>query len=114
MSATKNEPVGRSYPPVLLAVVVSLLLLLAVASVGSYRDLAAARQRQELLEIKIEATRARNEELARRIRRLQDDPAAIERLAREQYRMMRPGDVVVVLPEEPTVSTTSSPSPNDS
>jgi cell division protein FtsB len=91
-----------------LAVVVSLLLLLAVASFGSYRDLAAARQRQQLLEAKIEATRARNEELAQRIRRLQKDPGAIERLAREQYRMMRPGDVVVVLSEEPAASTSSS------
>lgn len=114
MSDTNPEPEKRSYPPVLVAVVVSLLLLLAIASFGSYRDLEAARQRQELLEGKIEATQRRNEELGQRIHRLQDDPAAIERLAREQYRMMLPGDVVVVLPEKPVVATAPAPSANDS
>lgn len=114
MSDTNPKPDSRSYPPVLLAVVVSLLLLLGIASFGSYRDLQAARQRQELLEGKIEATQRRNEELAQRIRRLQDDPAAIERLAREQYRMMLPGDVVVVLPEEPPIATVPASPPNDS
>jgi cell division protein FtsB len=66
------------------------------------------------LEGKIEATQRRSEVLALRIHRLQDDPAAIERLAREQYRMMLPGDVVVVLPEKPVVATAPAPSANDS
>ena len=114
MSDTNPQPGASSYPPVLVAVVVSLLLLLAIASIGSYRDLEAARQRQEMLEMRIEATQQSNEELALRVRRLQDDPAAIERLAREQYRMMRPRDVVVVLPEEPEVATAPAPPANDS
>ena len=91
----------RPYPPILVAVVVALLLLLAIAGFGSYRDLVAARQRQQILQTKIEATRARNAMLAEQTRRLQEDPGAIERLAREQYRMMRRGEVIVVLPEEP-------------
>jgi cell division protein FtsB len=95
----------RTYPPILVLVVVALLLLLGIASLGSYRDLQAAHQRQELLETKIEATRQRNRELSRRIQRLQDDPLAIERLAREHYGMMYPGDVVIVLPEEPPAVT---------
>jgi len=114
LSDTTTTADTRSYPPVLVAVVVSLLLLLAIAGFGSYRDLEAAHQRQELLEMKIETTRQRNEDLAQRIRRLQDDPAAIERLAREQYRMMRPGDVVVVLPDDPAVATVAVPPANDS
>jgi len=114
LSDTTTTADKRSYPPVLVAVVVSLLLLLAIAGFGSYRDLEAARQRQELLETKIEATQRRNEDLAQRVRRLQDDPAAIERLAREQYGMMRPGDVVVVLPEEPEAATLPAPPANDS
>jgi len=114
LSETAAPPRLRTYSPVLVVVVVSLLLLLAIASFGGYRDLEAARQRQELLEAKIEATRERNEELARRIQRLQDDPAAIERLAREQYRMMRPGDVVVILPEEPEVASPTARPPTGS
>lgn len=93
----------------LVAVVVALLLLLGIASLGSYRDLQAAQQRQELLETKIESTLQRNEDLARRIQRLQDDPLAIERLAREHYRMMHPGDVVIVLPEDRVEATVANP-----
>ena len=106
----------RKYPPVLAAVVVALLVLLGVASLGSYRDLQAAEHRQELLEEKIEASRKRNEALTRRIQRLQDDPLAIERLAREHYRMMYPGDVVIVLPEEPAPAsaTATVPQPQSS
>lgn len=104
MSEAESNSAARTYPPVLMVVVVALLLLLALGSLGSYRDMESARQRQEMLEAKIEATRSRNEVLALRIQRLQDDPAAIEELAREQYRMTRPGDVVIMLPEDPVKS----------
>ena len=109
MSNEKTPGSTRTYPPVLVAVVVALLLLLGIASLGSYRDLQAAQQRQELLETKIESTRQRNEDLTRRIQRLQDDPLAIERLAREHYRMMHPGDDVIELPEDPEEATVANP-----
>jgi cell division protein FtsB len=86
----------------LLALVVgSLLLLLGLAALGSYRDLSAARERKQTLQEEIRETRAENEELVRRIERLRSDPATLERLAREQYRMMRPDDLVIVIPEDP-------------
>lgn len=86
----------------MLALVVgSLLLLLGLAALGSYRDLSAARERKQTLQEEIRETRAENEELVRRIERLRSDPATLERLAREQYRMMRPDDLVIVIPEDP-------------
>lgn len=112
MSKSAKATQRRPYPPLLLTVVLLLLLVLAVASLGGYRDLVAARQRRELLETKIEATRLRNAELARRIDRLQHDPATLERVAREQYRMMRPEDVVILLPAQPE-SDVSSQSVSD-
>ncbi len=111
MSNEKVPDGNRTYPPVLVAVVVALLLLLGIASLGSYRDLQAAQERQDLLETKIESTLRRNEVRAQRIRRLQSDPLTIERLAREHYRMMHPGDVVIILPEEPTSPTATNPPP---
>ncbi len=109
MSNEKSPARQRSYPPLLVAVVVAVLVLLGVASLGSYRDLQAAQERQELLEEKIESTLQRNEELTRKIHRLQEDPLAIESLAREQYRMMYPDDVVIILPEEPSEATAEAP-----
>lgn len=101
MSRDAADARSKPIPSLLMAVVVSLLILLAIASLGSYRDLAAARDRQRSLQRRIEETRVRNGELADRIWRLQTDPAALERVAREQYRMIKPGDVVIVYPEEP-------------
>ena len=107
MSKSAKATQRRPYPPLLLTVVLLLLLVLAIASLGGYRDLVAARQRRELLETRIEATKLRNAELVRRIDRLQHDPAALERVAREQFRMMRPEDVVIILPAEPAIDAES-------
>ena len=76
-------------------------MLLAVAGLKGSRDLEAARERLDVLERRIQETRRRNQELKRSIQLLQDDPATLERLAREELGMVRPSDVVIVLPEEP-------------
>ena len=99
MNDDQTQSRKRSIPSILVGVVLSLLLLLAIASLGSYRDLAAAKSRQQYLEQRIEETQRTNEQLTGRIHSLQDDPASLERVAREQYRMQRPGDVVIIFPE---------------
>ncbi len=91
----------RPFPRLLALVVGCFLLLLGLAALSSYRDLAAARDRRQALQGEIQQTRAENDELVRRIERLRSDPATLERLAREQYRMMRPDDLVIVIPEDP-------------
>ena len=91
----------RPFPRLLALVVGCLLLLLGLAALSNYRDLAAARERRQALQSEIRETRAENDELTRRIERLRRDPATLERLAREQYRMMRPDDLVIVIPEDP-------------
>ena len=85
----------------------SLVMLLAVAGLSDYRELAAARARKDLLDRKIQEVVKRNAELGLEIELLKDEPATLERLAREQYRMAYPGDVIIVLPEDPapTLST---------
>lgn len=91
----------RPFPRLLALVVGCFLLLLGLAALSSYRDLAAARDRRQALQGEIQQTRSENDELVRRIERLRSDPATLERLAREQYRMMRPDDLVIVIPEDP-------------
>jgi cell division protein FtsB len=88
-----------SFRPVLGAAVVLFLALLAVAALKSYRDLASERAHQHLLERQIHETVARSEWLRQRIDRLHHDPGMLERLAREDLGMARPGDVIIELPE---------------
>ena len=77
-----------------------LLAALTVAGARSYRDLATVRRQETALEAKVEQTQQRIDSLRQRLERLRGDPATLERLAREELGMVRPGDVVIVLPEE--------------
>lgn len=77
------------------------LLALSVASFESYRDLRVGRGREVDLRREIGASEQRIELLEQRVARLRDDPAAVEELAREELMMGRPGEIVIVLPEEP-------------
>ena len=85
----------------MLGLAVALLLgLLATAAVKSYRELATVRGRETELEARIEATKRNIRDLEHRIGLLDEDPLTLERLAREELGMVRPGDVVIVLPED--------------
>lgn len=97
---TVSDASGRigSLRPVLGASVLLFLTVLSIASVKSWHDLSAARERRRQLEARIQATEAEIARLNGRIERLHTDPGLLERLAREDLGMVRPGDVVIELP----------------
>lgn len=106
-----------SFRPVLGFSVILFVAVLGIAAWRSYHDLSAARQREKLLETRIEETRGRIDELHGRIERLRSDPGTLERRAREDLGMVRPGDVIIELPVERPPSRTvpaASPSPSAS
>lgn len=84
------------------AALLVLLVALGAAGLKSWRDLGAAQARETELEGRIEAARGRIDRLERRIELLTDDPVTLERLAREELGLVRPGDWVIVLPEAAT------------
>ena len=79
--------------------VLVLLGLLATAGVKSFRDLKAARDLEADLEQRIAASQSRIRVLSDYVRMIEEDPLTLERLAREDLGMVKPGDVVIVLPE---------------
>jgi cell division protein FtsB len=97
--------------PVLGAVVLLFLMLLGAAGLKSYRDLTAARARERQLETRIEDTRHGIDRLRSRIDRLRNDPAMLERLAREDLGLVRPRDVVIELPRNGAASAQRQPLP---
>jgi cell division protein FtsB len=110
---TQTSPPARSdsFRPVLGLSVLLFVAVLGIAAWRSWHDLSAARQRQRLLETRIEDTRDRIDELRGRIERLRSDPGTLERLAREDLGMVRPGDVVIELPETGPSSSGDVPAP---
>jgi len=99
---TQTDASGRtgSLRPVLGASVLLFLTVLGIAGVKSSHDLEAASQRKLMLETRIQATETEIDRLRNRIERLRSDPGLLERLAREDLGMVRPGDVVIELPRE--------------
>ncbi|HEY7214834.1 MAG TPA: septum formation initiator family protein [Thermoanaerobaculia bacterium] len=110
MSQTEAPARSDSFRPVLGATVLLVLALLAIASLKSSRDLEAARDQERLLQGRIAETRARSERLRVRIDRLRHDPGMLERLAREDLGMVRPGDVIIELPLTSTAAAPGAPS----
>jgi cell division protein FtsB len=85
---------------------VLVLLLVSVALIvhnifGQNGYLALRRQQKELqtLHQQIEQLEQENEQLEKQIKALKSDPEAIERLAREQMHLVKPGEKVYTLPD---------------
>jgi cell division protein FtsB len=92
-------PTGNPFRSLFGALMFTFMMLVVVAGLKNYRDLSVARQREARLETRIEEARARLETLEHRVELLRDDPATLERLAREQRGLVMPDDLVIVLPE---------------
>ena len=97
--------------PKLFVLTIFGCLALAVLVSGDY-NLASLwglrRQRQELAR-EVDSLRVENQLLSDQIKRLDNDPGAIEKVAREDFGMARPGESVYrVLPEAGADSSADS------
>jgi len=99
--------------PVWIALYACFLLLVGVAGVKTWRDLATVEARRAELTREIAATQAESVALRERIERLDHDPQALERLAREELQMVYPDDVVVLLPAAAPRAPANPPSDPD-
>jgi cell division protein FtsB len=87
------------------ATIGSILLLIALA-IGSifgdrgYLHLMSQTRRSEALERELTGLRAENLRLAEEITGLRSSPQAVERVAREELGLARPGEIVFLLRED--------------
>jgi cell division protein FtsB len=87
------------------AILASIIVVIGLVVGSLFGDrgllqLVSQRERADALAREIEQLRADNSRLAADIRALRQDPAAIERLAREELGLARPGETVFVIREE--------------
>jgi len=102
-----QEPAARRQPKALSAwsflagslVVSALLFGLFLLGDRGLWDLRRQRQRLANLQTEVSALAAENSRLEEEVGRLRDDPAASEKIAREELNFVHPGDVVLVLPK---------------
>jgi cell division protein FtsB len=86
-------------------------LVLLVAALGDHGVLQLWRLRDEIetLQREVQLLEAENERLSRTITELHDDPAAIERIAREELGLVRPGERVLRFPRTPRPAGPATP-----
>jgi cell division protein FtsB len=83
------------------------LALLTIALIvheifGANGYLALRRKRQELqdLQLQVEQLKQENQKLEEQVKALKSDPKAVEKLAREEMKLARPGEIIYVLPDK--------------
>jgi cell division protein FtsB len=83
--------------------VIALALLLLQDIFGTHGVLAMRHSQQDAAEIrkKIEQLDAENQKLQDRVKSLKTDPASIEKIAREEMGLARPGEVIFKIPPRP-------------
>ena len=99
-SASSGAP--RPLRALLQALYAVALIALASAALKGWRDHQHAVEHERTLEAEIAATEERIATLKLRIDRLQHDPATLDRVAREELGLVKPNEVVIVLPERPS------------
>ena len=94
------------------ALLVGLVALVGVLFVGVFPTRTYLAQGSDLsdTERKVEVLAAQNRELAKRVARLNTD-AEIERLAREQYNLVRPGEEAFAILPAPDPRPARRPAP---
>ena len=96
--AAVTPPLWRRRGLHLLLVFVTLVLVIdALVGEKGLLESMRARRQYEQLERSVEDLKRDNARLREQTRRLNEDPAAIESLAREELGLMRPGEIVFIL-----------------
>jgi cell division protein FtsB len=92
-----NQFFRRNWTPLLVA---ALALLLLQDIFGTHGLIAMRKSQKEAREVQQEITRLdqENQKLEENVRALKSDPAAIERIAREEMGLARPGEYIFKLP----------------
>jgi cell division protein FtsB len=97
-----RDEVGLRRKAATLASVLAFIALVvgSLFGDGGMLHLLAERERADTLHRQIDALRQENHRLAAEILALRQDPRAVERIAREQLGLARPGETVFIIREE--------------
>jgi cell division protein FtsB len=107
----KIQPVLRHYGPVLLGL---LVLVLVVHDIfGTHGYLAMRRTQQEIKRVTkdLDQLNKENFELEQEVRELKTDPHKIEKIARDELGLARPGEVIIKIPRSQQLPQAPSAKP---
>lgn len=109
--AEKIEPFLRQYGRALLAL---LVLILVVHDIfGTHGYLAMRRTQQEIKKVNADLDRLNKEnlQLGQEVKELKTDPHKIEKIARDELGLAKPGEVIIKIPRSQQLPQDSSVKP---
>jgi len=95
MSQPKQRSFFQRLSLLMVGVVGVLAFAYAIMGNNGYLELKRREARNQELRLKAEALRQENKEILNEIRALKSDPKAIEKIAREELGMVKPGEVKI-------------------
>jgi cell division protein FtsB len=110
-TAEKIQPFLRQYGRALLAL---LVLILVVHDIfGTHGYLAMRRTQQEIKKVNADIDRLNKEnlQLGQEVKELKTDPHKIEKIARDELGLARPGEVIIKIPRSQQLPQDSSLKP---
>lgn len=99
------QPKPKRLEPILYAAAALILAALALDGIfGPHGFIATYRLRLQVQQVqrKTEHLNRENQEFAKQAQQLKSDPSAIERVARQQMGLVKPGQLVFKLPPKPS------------
>jgi cell division protein FtsB len=107
-TSEKVQPLLRQYGPLLLGL---LVLVLVVHDIfGTHGYLAMRRTQQEIKKVNADLDQLNKEnlDLEQEVRELKTDPHKIEKIARDELGLARPGEVIIKIPRSQQLPQDSS------
>jgi cell division protein FtsB len=95
MSQSKQRSFFQRLSLLMVAVVSVLAFAYAIMGNNGYLELRRREAKNQELKLKADGLRQENKEIRSEIRALKSDPKAIEKIAREELGMVKPGEVKI-------------------
>ena len=102
-----------------MALLSLVMLMHEIFGRNGYMTLRSEKKQFIGLQKQIQTTSEENKKLEQKIQALKNDPAAVEKQARDQLHLARPGEIIYMLPDSdktlsPTSTASRQPSPRKS
>jgi len=98
-SKSGESPLKRKALSLALFLILAASLLNALFGDRGFLEMLKARQQLVALEQELDDIELRNQHLLEEIRSFKSSPLAVERLAREQLGLARPGEIILLIRE---------------
>ena len=100
MPARRKPSPWRRFLIIVIGLGLFALVVHTVFGERGYLGLRSQRGEYERLRQEVQKLEEENQQLKEEIKALKSDPNAIERVAREELKMVKPGETVITLPEK--------------